>query len=411
MNNAQLQQLNQLLKFTYTFTGMETIYMDDHQNIVFAYGPMHIPETLQSLFEAIRTNILEHTNNTKHHIQVHATTQQLIYISVNIQGDFRNEGTIIIGPFLQIDPSTIQVQDILFQHHWSLSLLPIVQQYYLSLPLISDEKLNHIIEFIQYIFQHSALSSSSHIAIESKNYISAHLSLSPPVENIEKIQIVEERYRNENALINAVQQGNLSLVEQLLITGEHPKYPLPDRFPHDPLRSRKNLSFVRNTLLRKAVENGGVHPVYIDSISEKFAIQIEKTTSITQLESLQNKMCLEYCKLVQQLSLLPYSPYIRKALEFIRWHLAEDITLAKVAHEIGINKYELSRSFKKETGLTFPDYIHHIRLKEALQLMNNENLSITDISYMVGYNDVNYFIKVFKRHYDVTPHQYRQQER
>lgn len=408
MDYDQEQQLTQILKFTYTFSGMETIYMNTVHNMIFAYGPMHVPEPLQHLFEAVRSNILLQLDQTKHQIQVHTTTQQLLYITVSIHLNDHEDGTMIVGPFLQTDPSMIQVQDILFQHKWPLSLLPLVQQYYLSLPLISMEKLNHIIEFILYMFQHSTLFFNTHITIENKNYKQFNHSLSPPLENIEKKHMVEERYRNENKLISAVQQGNLTLVEQLLINGKNPKYPLPDRFPNDPLRSRKNLSFVRNTLLRKATENGGVHPIYIDSISEKFAIQIEKTTTIKQLELLQNEMCIEYCKLVKQLSLITYSTYIRKALEFIRWNLAEELTLDNVAQEIGINKYELSRSFKKETGLTFPDYIHHIRLKEALILMNNENLNITDISHMVGYNDVNYFIKVFKKHHGVTPHQYRQ---
>lgn len=408
MNYEQEQQLTQILKFTYTFSGMETIYMDASHNMTFAYGPMYIPEPLQHLFEAVRSNILFQMDKNEHHIHVHTTTQHLLYITVILQLNDHEVGTIIVGPFLQTDPSMIQVQDILFQHQWSLSLLPLVQQYYLSLPLISKEKLNHIIEFILYMFQHSSLSSKSHVTIESKNYITSHHSISAPLENIEKKHIVEERYRSENKLMSAVQQGNLSLLEQLLNKDEFPKYPVPDRFPNDPLRSRKNLSFVRNTLLRKAVENGGVHPIYIDSISEKFAIQIEKTTSIKQLELLQDNMCLEYCKLVQQLSLIAYSPYIRKALEFIRWHIAEEITLEKVAHEIGVNRFELSRSFKKETGLAFPKYIHQIRLKEAIHLLKNENLSITDISHMVGFNDVNYFIKVFKQYYAVTPHQYRQ---
>lgn len=404
----QLKQLDQLLKFTYTFSGMEIIYMNAHQKMIFAYGPMHIPEPLQPLFESIRVNILPQLNNSQHHIQVHTTTQQLLYISVNIQVNDHNEGTVLIGPFLQLDPSTIQVQDILFQHQWSLSLLPIIQQYYLSLPLLSNDKLSHIIEFIQYIFQHSTLTSTSHIVINNKNYIEAEPSLAHPLEKLDMVQIVEQRYRYENKLMSAVEQGNISLMEQLLIKNDHTKYPLPDRFPNDPLRSRKNLAFVSNTILRKAVENGGVHPVYIDSISEKFAIQIEKTATIKQLELLQDNMHLEYCKLVQQLSLSSYSPYIRKALEYIRWHLSEEITLTKVALEIGINKYELSRSFNKETGLSFPEYIHTMRLKEATLLLNNEKLSITDISYMVGYNDVNYFIKVFKKLYAVTPHQYRQ---
>ena len=69
----------------------------------------------------------------------------------------------------------------------------------------------------------------------------------------------------------------------------------------------------------------------------------------------------------------------------------------------------LSRKFKKETGQSLTDYINKLRIKEALYMMENHNLSITDIAYMTGFNDVNYFTKVFKKYKRMTPSSYRKQ--
>ncbi|HVH96008.1 MAG TPA: AraC family transcriptional regulator, partial [Bacillus sp. (in: firmicutes)] len=147
----------------------------------------------------------------------------------------------------------------------------------------------------------------------------------------------------------------------------------------------------------------------IHSISEKFAIQIEKTTSIQQLADLQTVMLREYCAAVRKYSLKNYSFPIRKAIEYIRFHLEQELSLETISAAIHSSTYELSRKFKKETGQTLTDYINTLRIKEALYIMENRNLSITDIAYMTGFNDVNYFTKVFKKLKGITPSTYRKQ--
>ena len=184
---------------------------------------------------------------------------------------------------------------------------------------------------------------------------------------------------------------------------------IPDRIPNDPLRSEKNLGITLNTSLRIAVERGGLHPLYIHSISEKFAIQIEKTTSIHQLAELQKIMLREYCEAVRKYSLKNYSFLIRKAIEYIRFHLEQELNLETISAAIHCSTFELSRKFKKETGQTLTDYINTLRINEAIYIMENRNFTITDIAYMVGFNDVNYFTKVFKKIKGMTPSAYRKQ--
>ena len=180
--------------------------------------------------------------------------------------------------------------------------------------------------------------------------------------------------------------------------------PVPKK---NPLRSQKNLAITFNTCLRIAAERGGLSPIVIHSISEKFAVQIEKTSSLKQLRELESVMLREYCEAVRKFSLKHYSFAIRKAVEYIHLNIEQELSLDTISEAIQVSKYELSRNFKKKTGRSITDYINNQRIKEASNLLENHNLNITDIAYMVGFNDVNYFTKMFKKMRGMTPSEYR----
>ena len=149
---------------------------------------------------------------------------------------------------------------------------------------------------------------------------------------------------------------------------------IPDRIPNDPLRSDKNLAFTFNTCLRIAVERGGLHPLYIHSISEKFAIQIEKTTSIQQLADLQIIMLREYCAAVRKYSLKNYSFLIRKAIEYIRFHLEQELSLETISVAIHSSTYELSRKLGKKQSR--PNRLYQYAKNQGGTLYNGEPQSI-----------------------------------
>ena len=205
----------------------------------------------------------------------------------------------------------------------------------------------------------------------------------------------------------AVENGDKDKAEKLMNEDSSTISKIPDRIPNNPLRSRKNIALSFNTVLRKAAEKGGLYPVYIHSISEKYAIQIEKCTSIQHLIDLQSKMIDDYCDSVKKLSLKNYNYIIRKAIEFIRTNLDQDLSLDIISNAIQSSSFELSRKFKKETGQSITDYINKQRINEAVNIMENKNLLVTDIAQMVGFNDVNYFTKVFKKIKGITPSEYR----
>jgi two-component system response regulator YesN len=98
---------------------------------------------------------------------------------------------------------------------------------------------------------------------------------------------------------------------------------------------------------------------------------------------------------------------ITKAREYIESNYNKDLTLEDVSREVGLSPHYFSRFFKEETGENFIDYLTNIRIREAKNLLERENLSIKEVCFKVGYNDPNYFSRIFKRITGISPSEFR----
>lgn len=98
---------------------------------------------------------------------------------------------------------------------------------------------------------------------------------------------------------------------------------------------------------------------------------------------------------------------IRRARAYLEQNFAEPLRLDDVADYVKLNPAYFSALFKKETGKTFSDYLVERRLRAAQYLLQSTGKSISEIAETVGYNDVKYFSKLFKKHMGVKPSEYR----
>lgn len=99
--------------------------------------------------------------------------------------------------------------------------------------------------------------------------------------------------------------------------------------------------------------------------------------------------------------------YIRSALSYIAEHSAEDISQAQVAAAAGLSPYYFSKLFNEYTEMSFPDYLSGIRVQNAINLLVNEKLSITECAFMAGFQSTTRFNKVFRDITGTTPREYR----
>ena len=152
---------------------------------------------------------------------------------------------------------------------------------------------------------------------------------------------------------------------------------------------------------------GGVPPIYLDELSRKWAKKIEHAPSFEALNNFAPEMVRSYCLLTKKHSLSQFSPTIKDTFNFINLNLSSNLTVKKVANEIGLSPDHLTRLFKKETGMNIITYINKKRIDTALELLKTTDLSIAEIGDLIGLNNTSYFYTLFKKETGMSPKQYR----
>jgi two-component system response regulator YesN len=99
--------------------------------------------------------------------------------------------------------------------------------------------------------------------------------------------------------------------------------------------------------------------------------------------------------------------YITDAKKYIEDHYAETITLSQVAKAAAVNPAYLSASFTRHCGVNFLEHLTQYRLARAKELLERTNLPIQEIAYQVGYPNIAYFNRIFRRATAQTPGAYR----
>lgn len=98
---------------------------------------------------------------------------------------------------------------------------------------------------------------------------------------------------------------------------------------------------------------------------------------------------------------------IYKAMTYINHNYKEDITEADVCSAVGMSYSYFSRTFKMITGKSFKQYLNATRINQAEKLLATTDKSVSTICFECGYNDVSYFIKVYKAHKQTAPGSFR----
>ncbi|SHM56106.1 AraC family transcriptional regulator [Gracilibacillus kekensis] len=315
------------------------------------------------------------------------------------------EYIIVFGPFIEQEITKEIAEELMQENHFPISYSLAFYTYYESLPVCRSTELLFVAKtIINKLFHTKSDPIVKEIVLEK-----ADQSLDKDTEQKDYAEsimpLLEKRYEVINQLYLEVQYGNTSkAIEHHLTLKKHLKVIKRNR---NPLRNQKNLAFVHNTHLRIASEQASVHPIYLDSISNHYAILIEASTNVSELEQLGIEMIKEYCRLVKKYSLRIFSPLVRKVVNYIQLHLSDELTLDQLATYTGVSTSHLSRTFNKEVHESIPNYINHARADKAAQMLEFSQHSVQEVGEYVGFYDLNYFTKVFKKYYYMPPAHYQ----
>lgn len=98
---------------------------------------------------------------------------------------------------------------------------------------------------------------------------------------------------------------------------------------------------------------------------------------------------------------------VQKAVQYMDHHLHTDLSLTQISEEVGLHPSYLSKVFKDETGITVSEYITKSRMERAVHLIRTTDMKVYEVAEQVGYATAHYFIKIFIKHFGLTPQEYR----
>lgn len=102
---------------------------------------------------------------------------------------------------------------------------------------------------------------------------------------------------------------------------------------------------------------------------------------------------------------------VRTAVRYVDDHYADPLQLTDVAEHCAVSSGHLSRLLAEHLHLSFNDYLNTVRLKVSQRLLEEGRSAVKEVAYAVGYQSPNYFSRVFRRHFGVTPSEYQEQYR
>ena len=315
----------------------------------------------------------------------------------------------ISSPFIRKEWNRDNMERILASAAMKASMLPSLELYYTSLPLLSSTRMMKLIMAIINSYspmeeEYDFVPLEEGMALEKRKNQSLDLNAD--------YSFIYRRYDMENRFLRVVKEGNIDELDtsikdmvdfsqnsdSTLFTGLY----------------RKNISSgmsVLRTLARKAAEDAGVSVITIDIITQRAVQKIDSEMRQGEIIRITKEMIRELTEEVRKENILlkGISPTISRCINHIRLHYTEAISLSDLCAISSMSKASLTRRFQKETGTTVFTYIRNARCHHAVALLEEGVLTIKEIAGYVGYPDYNYFSKVFRSYAGVSPVEYRKE--
>lgn len=366
-------------------------------------------------------NSFEQQNCFEKTLQPMYTAKYLSYLLENVQREVFYEITdyldtnlllfcfdnkyYLLGPYVKNTFSSQEMQELLASHKLPASILLPLKLYYNQFPQLSYSMIRGTVlatmrTFIPNTpeFSYRKL-TGFHEKIETDKLV---------LESNNTYYQIIDRYEMENYFLRKISDGDVDGVRMAFDSIASNYYANTSISQRSLYCTDWNGFAILRTIARKAAEFGGCPVVKIDEITRESIQKFASARTGSELDKVQKDMLIQLAQAVQDTKhMAQYSPIIRDVLNYISINYTQNISLHELSDTNHISEEYLSRLFKKELGVTLTTYIGNLRTKKPAELLKTSKLSIAEIAMYVGYSDSNYFVKVFKKRYGMTPSTYR----
>ncbi|MCL2461206.1 MAG: PocR ligand-binding domain-containing protein [Defluviitaleaceae bacterium] len=210
--------------------------------------------------------------------------------------------------------------------------------------------------------------------------------------------------QKEDELLDAMSTGDVKAAKALLneLLGHIFFY---SGFRFDVIRSRILELIV---LLSRAAVKGGADAELIFGLNYEYIRDLDNFKTTEDLAYWLSIVMNRFTDYVFNFVGVKHADVIYKAVDYMKLHYMEKLTLEEVAGYVYLSAPYFSKVFKDETKTNFNHYLNKIRIEHSKKLLLNQNIPLADVSNLVGYEDQSYYSKVFKKITGLSPLKYRQ---
>ena len=159
------------------------------------------------------------------------------------------------------------------------------------------------------------------------------------------------------------------------------------------------------------------NPIYRYIQASLTELKSQKLGYLLEIHGILNQILVEICRMFNADSPVESQLPIKNRnnakiiKQYIDSNYNQDITLSQLCSMIYVSKAALTSLFKEVYGISVMQYLTKVRLSQAQFLLRDTDLSITEISIRVGFNNPTYFSEIFSKHIQLTPSEYRKNEK
>lgn len=311
-------------------------------------------------------------------------------------------GSLSCGPVMIMDLDDYIAGTPALQEHMSLDRLERIGRLLRQFPRRRPEDLNYL--SLQLLASALYIGDSSMAVIERQNQAEQYQSIGQYLQQY-KLDDTSVSYpiEKERELIRSISEGDEQEARGLLneILG-YIFFATGGEYQAMRVRSLELMS-----VLSRAAISGGADQEQVLTLNQQFMLESDRLHSADDLVGWLTRLITRYAGLVFEHTDVKRKDILYDAINYMKQHLSERVTLEETARQVGFSPNYFSKVFKDEMGCTFSHYLSKLRINRSKALLLVSKLSLREICDAVGYEEQSYFIKVFTRFTGVTPGKFR----
>ena len=362
------------------------------EELYFYYSEVKLPKDPIGIYKKDLFSISEHVG--------YFITAHYHYYGIVNYDEFK----IIIGPTRQTNENSQELRELAFKANVDNDDVDDFINSMKSIVRMPIESILQILCTINYVLNNEKKSLKDitiHDALQDKLISKQNNEM---IETTSDFNI-HNSYDQEQAIMSIVSKGDVAALKSWL---EFAPAISEGTLAKEQLRQHKNIFIVSATLVSRAAIRGGMDVNDAFSISDFYIQRCELLYSLNDITNLQYRMILDYTERVSRLRINQNnSKLLIDVANYIYHHISEPIKTEDIANSLYLSRPYLSKKFKEETNENIAEYIIKEKINEAKRLLRYSNKTLTQISSYLGFSSPSHFSRVFKKHTNLSPSEYK----